>query len=147
MLNAREQYSDIRRILAESAKKHGATLRFNTTVASVHPDPDRPSVTLVNGERLEGDVVLGADGCVLPGFLTRTAVMEAIEQEDDTMPSGTQVFRWVSPFIYSRACRFKSVVCLGSILIPEEDMEQLEHLKSVRDSVSALLYMLPPGLS
>ena len=99
MLNMHEQYSDLRRILAESAKEHGATLRFNTSVASVHPDRKRPAVTLTNGERLEADVVLGADGCVLPGFITRSAVMEAIKQEDDTVPSGTQVFQCVLSFV------------------------------------------------
>jgi len=53
---------DYQRILAEEALKLGADLRFGCGVQSVECNVDRPRVWLDNGEVLEADVIVGADG-------------------------------------------------------------------------------------
>lgn len=79
-------------MLADSAKEHGA--KFVTArVASVKPDPERPSVTLTSGEVLSADVVVGADGCLVDGFLCRTAIMKAIGQVEEATQTGIQLFK------------------------------------------------------
>ncbi|KAI0737655.1 hypothetical protein C8Q80DRAFT_318268 [Daedaleopsis nitida] len=72
-----------------------ATLRFGEAVQSLHPHPERPAVTLQSGERVEADVILGADGRFRPGLVTLVAIMEATEQEEET-PTGMQVFQCIS---------------------------------------------------
>ena len=86
------QYSDLRRILADSAKEHGASFIVDRAV-SVKADRERPTVTLSSGTVLTADVVVGADGPVLEGYVCRDAIMEAIGQEDVFKPSGLQLFR------------------------------------------------------
>ena len=63
------QYSDLRRILADSAKEHGASFIVDRAV-SVKADRERPTVTLSSGTVLTADVVVGADGPVLEGCTT-----------------------------------------------------------------------------
>ena len=93
------QHGTLRRILAESAKEHGA--RFLTArVESVKPDHEKPSVTLESGETLAADVLIGADGLMLDGFRCRPAVMEAIEQEDTHVPTGLQFFKCVREYLH-----------------------------------------------
>ncbi|TBU22985.1 FAD/NAD(P)-binding domain-containing protein [Dichomitus squalens] len=91
-------YGDLRRILAEFAVKHGAVLRPNSQVISVQPDAERPSVTLITGEVLTGDVIIGADGCHVPPYHTRRVVLEATEQEDIEKPMGLQLFNALVPW-------------------------------------------------
>ncbi|KAI0360832.1 FAD/NAD(P)-binding domain-containing protein [Trametes cingulata] len=90
-------YSDLRRILAESAAEHGAKLRGGCHVVSVKPDATRPSVTLANGEVLTADVVVGADGCHVPPYHCRRIILEALEQEDTEKPTGMQLYNVLLP--------------------------------------------------
>lgn len=93
------QYSELRRTLAERAQELGTTIRYgpDAKVAHATPDEDRPSVTLVTGEVVTADVVVGADGYFLPGFVTRTMMMEALEQEDEGKTTGLAIYRSVFP--------------------------------------------------
>ncbi|KAG6885635.1 hypothetical protein C0993_012053 [Termitomyces sp. T159_Od127] len=54
------QYADLRRLLYDTAVSLGADIRLNTPVASI--DPDNQSVTLLSGQILTADVIIGADG-------------------------------------------------------------------------------------
>ena len=78
-------------MLAESAQEHGANFIVDQ-VTSVQADRERPSLTLSTGEVLTADVIVGADGPVLPGYVCRTAIMEALGQEDVRTPTGLQCF-------------------------------------------------------
>ena len=62
---------------------------------AVKPAPTRPSLTLNSGEELTADVIIGADGVLVEGNLCRTAVMQAIGQEDEQIPTGLQLFKYV----------------------------------------------------
>ncbi|KAI0373571.1 FAD/NAD(P)-binding domain-containing protein [Pilatotrama ljubarskyi] len=90
-------YSDLRRILAESALEHGAKLRGGCHVVSVKPDATRPSVTLASGEVLTADVVVGADGCHVPPYHCRRIILQALEQKDTEKPTGMQLFNVLLP--------------------------------------------------
>ncbi|RPD73828.1 FAD/NAD(P)-binding domain-containing protein [Lentinus tigrinus ALCF2SS1-7] len=87
-------YTDIRRILAECAEEHGATLRYGAEhqVARITAHRSRPSVMLASGEVVRADVVVGADGYLLAGWFTRAWMMEAHGQEDTKTPTGMQMF-------------------------------------------------------
>ncbi|KAI0753971.1 hypothetical protein C8Q80DRAFT_1216279 [Daedaleopsis nitida] len=106
-------YRDLRRILAYAAKEQGVTLRFGEAVKSLHPHLERPAVTLQSGERAEADVVLGADGQIQPGFVTRMVIMEATGQEEEKTPSVMQIFH---------------------IIVPEDAMDKLDISKGIRNS-------------
>ncbi|TFK82561.1 FAD/NAD(P)-binding domain-containing protein [Polyporus arcularius HHB13444] len=90
-------YTDIRRILAECAAEHGATIRYGpeNTVAKITAHATRPSIELTSGEVLTADVVVGADGYLLPGWIARKYLLEAHEQEDTKKPTGMQMFNVV----------------------------------------------------
>ncbi|KAI0325108.1 FAD/NAD(P)-binding domain-containing protein [Cubamyces sp. BRFM 1775] len=90
-------YSDLRRILAESAAEHGAVLRGGCQVVSVEPDSQRPYVTLATGEVITGDVIVGADGCHVPPYHCRRIILEALGQEDREKPTGMQLFNVILP--------------------------------------------------
>ncbi|KAI0702549.1 hypothetical protein C8Q76DRAFT_754793 [Earliella scabrosa] len=92
-------YSELRRTLAERAQELGTTIRYgpDAKVAHATPGEDRPSVTLVTGEVVTADVVVGADGYFLPGFVTRTMMMEALEQEDEGKTTGLAIYSAVIP--------------------------------------------------
>ncbi|KAH9913453.1 FAD/NAD-P-binding domain-containing protein [Epithele typhae] len=88
-------YSRLRKVLAEHATEMGVKLVIDTIV-SVHPDRVKPSLKLESGETLTGDVVLGVDGYIFEGNVCRKAVMEAFEQEDESTPLGTQLFKYAA---------------------------------------------------
>ncbi|RPD54191.1 FAD/NAD(P)-binding domain-containing protein [Lentinus tigrinus ALCF2SS1-7] len=90
-------YADLRRILAESAREHGAILRNNSRVVDVHADAERPNLTLANGEVLTADVIIGADGCHFPQYHIRRAIMKALGQPDTETPVGLQLFNTIVP--------------------------------------------------
>ncbi|KAI0323877.1 FAD/NAD(P)-binding domain-containing protein [Cubamyces sp. BRFM 1775] len=71
-----EDYSDLSRILAESAAEHGAVFRGGCQVVSVEPDSQRPYVTLAMGEVITGDVMIGADGCHVPPYHCRSPLVK-----------------------------------------------------------------------
>ena len=52
--------SDFQRVLYETAKNRGVSIRFSCQV--IHMDTDAPSVTLANGEVISADLVIAADG-------------------------------------------------------------------------------------
>ncbi|CCM04374.1 uncharacterized protein FIBRA_06548 [Fibroporia radiculosa] len=56
------RFSALRRLLYEAALRFGATVRPNSVVKTLHPEPNRPSVILESGEELSADVLVGADG-------------------------------------------------------------------------------------
>ena len=85
--------------MAEAAVEHGAKIRAPMKVVSVHPDRERPWVTLENGEVVYGDVLVGCDGSAWKDWVTRTSVLKAFGQSDIAEPTGMQVFKYVSaPF-------------------------------------------------
>lgn len=53
--------ADFHKLLYDLAKPV-ATIRLSSTVVALDPSPTRPSVTLKNGEKVEGDIIIGADG-------------------------------------------------------------------------------------
>jgi salicylate hydroxylase len=48
------------RLLFEAAIEKGVDVRLESRIKSI--DPDSPAVILLSGERIECDVVIGADG-------------------------------------------------------------------------------------
>ena len=64
-------------------------------VASVHPDRERPSVTLENGEVVHGDVLVGCDGSAWKGWVTRTEILKAFGQVDVVESAGIQLYAYV----------------------------------------------------
>ncbi|OJT10668.1 3-hydroxybenzoate 6-hydroxylase [Trametes pubescens] len=107
-------YSDLRRILAESAVEHGATLRSGCYVVDIHADPQRPTVTLESGEVLTADVVVGADGSHVGPHCTRRTILKAIGQEDIETQTGMELFNAIIP---------------GSALDELEDQEFADQLR------------------
>lgn len=91
----RSQYTDLRRILAESATEHGAKLRGGVHVTDIRADPQKPSVVLSTGEVLTADVVIGADGSHVGPYRSRRLILEALEQEDIEKPTGMTLFKCV----------------------------------------------------
>ncbi|TFK82560.1 FAD/NAD(P)-binding domain-containing protein [Polyporus arcularius HHB13444] len=90
-------YADLRRILAESAREHGADLRTNCLVVDIHPDAERPYLTLSTGEVLTADVIVGADGCHVPQYHVRRSIMKALHQPETETPMGLQLFNVIVP--------------------------------------------------
>lgn len=52
--------AEYQRVLWEAAKKRGVTLRLGSLVVDI--DEEHPAVIIKGGERIEGDLVIGADG-------------------------------------------------------------------------------------
>ncbi|KAI0780336.1 FAD/NAD(P)-binding domain-containing protein [Fomes fomentarius] len=90
-------YSDFRRILAESAREHGAILRTDAKVVGILADPERPSVTLESGEVVTGDVVIGADGNFMPNRTSRQHLLHGLGQDAVEVPTGLQFFNALIP--------------------------------------------------
>ncbi|PYH40157.1 FAD/NAD(P)-binding domain-containing protein [Aspergillus saccharolyticus JOP 1030-1] len=66
-----------------------ATLHMGCKIVSIDVDRERPSITLDNGERFEGDLLLGADGL-------HSIVRETIGQHPPPpFPAGKSCFRWL----------------------------------------------------
>ncbi|KAI1789958.1 FAD/NAD-P-binding domain-containing protein [Ganoderma leucocontextum] len=90
-------FFELRRILAEAAVEHGAKVHPPMKVESVHPHPDRPWITLENGEVVYGDVIVGCDGSSWKDWVTRTAVLKAFGQGEVAEPTGMQFFNVMIP--------------------------------------------------
>ncbi|KZT68286.1 FAD/NAD(P)-binding domain-containing protein [Daedalea quercina L-15889] len=56
------RYEDLRKLLADTAKASGATVRVNSRAVSVSIKPDQGQVKLASGELVVGDLIIGADG-------------------------------------------------------------------------------------
>lgn len=54
--------ADYQRVLANEARRLGAQIRLGADVVNVECNDECPSVSLATGERIEADVVVGADG-------------------------------------------------------------------------------------
>nr|VWO97589.1 Maackiain detoxification [Ganoderma boninense] len=90
-------FFELRRILAEAAVENGAQIRAPMKVVSVHPDHERPWVTVENGELVYGDVLVGCDGSSWKGWVTRTAVLNAFGLDDIAEPAVMQIFNVIVP--------------------------------------------------
>ncbi|KAM5530126.1 hypothetical protein V8D89_016204 [Ganoderma adspersum] len=90
-------FFELRKILAETAIELGATIRAPMKVVGVHPDRERPWVTLENGEVVHGDVLVGCDGSAWKGWVTRTAVLDALGEDETCDPWGMQIYAMVLP--------------------------------------------------
>ncbi|RAL16776.1 FAD/NAD(P)-binding domain-containing protein [Aspergillus homomorphus CBS 101889] len=66
-----------------------ATLHMGCKIVSIDVTSERPSVTLENGERFEGDLLLGADG------LHSIVRNEIGQQPPSPFPAGKSCFRWL----------------------------------------------------
>jgi salicylate hydroxylase len=80
-------YDSIRALLLTAARDNGAVVRFDAPVTAL--DKKLPSVTLADGEVIEGDVIVGADGS---RGIMRNAVFKSKEQVKET---GLALFRYV----------------------------------------------------
>ncbi|RAK95836.1 FAD/NAD(P)-binding domain-containing protein [Aspergillus ibericus CBS 121593] len=68
-----------------------ATLHMGCKIVNIDVASERPSVTLDNGERFEGDILLGADGL-------HSIVRNEIGQNSPyPFPAGKSCFRWLLP--------------------------------------------------
>ena len=86
------QHDDIIRMIYKLAVEAGATVHFNTEVTSIHQGSDEipnPSVTLVNGDVLTADVLIGADG-----YKSRVRDI-VLEEEDNARPAGMTLYTGV----------------------------------------------------
>jgi salicylate hydroxylase len=54
--------ADLQQILYEAAMKRGITFRLGCPVVSLDEDDDTSAVVIKGGERIEADVIVGADG-------------------------------------------------------------------------------------
>jgi salicylate hydroxylase len=78
-------YLKLRALLLSAVREHGASLRFGTKVESI--DEDEAKLTLVDGEIVSADVVVGADGSK---SVMRSMIFEGEERTQDT---GLTVFK------------------------------------------------------
>ena len=69
----------------------GVTLRLGARVVSVDPDADTPSLTLVSGEVVRGDLIVGADGVK---SLTQRVVLGHANPAE---PTGDAAYRAIIP--------------------------------------------------
>lgn len=53
------------RFLFEEAEKRGVQFQFGTPAETMEDDADRPVLLLKNGDRIEADLIVGADGMQL----------------------------------------------------------------------------------
>ena len=81
-----DQYADFRRVLYETAVKDGAKVRCNAKVVSADLTKERPSVTLESGEKIEADVIIGADGV---NSVSRSLMIE----HDEVRPTGMVMYK------------------------------------------------------
>ncbi|KIL59725.1 hypothetical protein M378DRAFT_970132 [Amanita muscaria Koide BX008] len=78
--------ADLHKILYDLARPH-VTIRLNSRVVSVSPDPLSPHVVLKSGEVVYGDVIIGADG-------VKSAVRKyMVEGPDAPASTGDAVYR------------------------------------------------------
>ena len=82
------QHDDLYDILYDAAVAHGAQIRYEANVVSV--DPEAQEVTLESGEKIGGDVIVGADG---EFGLCRAAV---IGQPVFGAPTGVAMYEYVA---------------------------------------------------
>lgn len=83
--------ADYQRVLANEARRLGANLRLDCDVVKVECNELRPAVVLASGERLEADVVVGADGLRSE---VRTAVLGYVKEPEE---SGDLAYRITIP--------------------------------------------------
>ncbi|KAJ8518625.1 hypothetical protein ONZ45_g4305 [Pleurotus djamor] len=81
------KYSDLHRILLSAALSIGVEIKFSSKV--VHVDSRNATVILDNGESLQGDIVIGADG---HGSLVRQAFIN----DDDNESHGASQISFVT---------------------------------------------------
>ncbi|WPH03792.1 FAD/NAD(P)-binding domain-containing protein [Acrodontium crateriforme] len=81
---------DVQLALVARAKELGAEIRLDARVVDV--DFDTPSLTLQNGEKLQGDLLIGADGL---WSRCREKFLARKEQADAPLPTGDLAYRIV----------------------------------------------------
>ena len=79
--------ADLQRALAERAITLGANIRLGTTVSRV--EPESGVVVLQSGERVVGDLILGADGL----WSTSRSAMFPSEPRQQPLPTGDLAYR------------------------------------------------------
>ncbi|KAI0339159.1 FAD/NAD(P)-binding domain-containing protein [Trametopsis cervina] len=82
--------ADFHKLLFDLAAPN-MTLRLKSTVVSVDPGPEQPSVTLASGEVVKGDVIIGADG------VKSTVQQTVLERVNPATPTGDAVYRAIIP--------------------------------------------------
>ena len=65
-----KKFADLRKLFLEKAKAYGATVRLNAKVVEVRPEDNY--LKLASGERVNANVIIGADG---PSGLSRNIVI------------------------------------------------------------------------
>lgn len=78
---------DLRRLLYDTALAVGANIRLGSRVRTVNPDAQ--TVTLVTGEVLKGDVIVGCDG---PSGVTRQVLLIEQEEDEDEVPINMSMY-------------------------------------------------------
>ncbi|TFK47032.1 FAD/NAD(P)-binding domain-containing protein [Heliocybe sulcata] len=89
-------HADLRKMLSDAAKSHGATIRTKSKVVSItngsFEDDVKPSVTLASGETLTADLVVGADG---PDSSVKELV---VGKDDNRVPMGLVLWNTLIPW-------------------------------------------------
>ena len=67
--------ADLLRILFDRAVQGGVQVRTGQVISSIDDSGDRPVIILQDESRLEADLVIGADGIVLP-FLCSWQILQ-----------------------------------------------------------------------
>lgn len=128
------QYSDVRRLLLDSAISYGANVRPQARIASIEfSDDGRPSVRLASGEVIEADAVVGADG---PDSAVRKEIVSP-GQDVKEKTLGMSIFRCAAGTVLSLVAAW--LTDFRSIPVPREAIEQDPELRplleqTVRDS-------------
>jgi salicylate hydroxylase len=85
-------YADFHRFLFECAEANGTIIRLGSQVVGLDEDEDA-TVILANGERVRGDVIIGADGA--GGALRKTM----LDREEYVQGNGLMMYKFVLFFL------------------------------------------------
>ena len=73
-------------MLYETAVKDGAKIRCKAKVVSADLNEERPSITLEDGEKVEADIIVGADGV---SSISRSLMIA----HDEAHPTGMMMYK------------------------------------------------------
>lgn len=90
------QYADFRKMLGDTAKRLGATIRTSARVVDITVKPDHAIATLDTGEVFVGDLLIAADGRdEFPNKhpIARNMMLTVMEEEDVSTSTNITMFK------------------------------------------------------
>ena len=102
-------------------------------MSSIVPDASPPCVVLDSGERVEGDVIIGADGV--------SGLSRAMMTGERRGNNETDLLRTMYKYGFSVSDVDDPILTISSIIVPGDEMSQDADLASLLSSVSFHHYM------